>query len=178
MEFLSMSRDEVRLHMSSSGSPQVDKVTVGAAIMRHDASGPSILLLKRNPNEKYYPNVFEIPGGKVDAMDLTVRDAIIREVAEETQLAVLDVTASLSRMMYTTEKLEKTPTGEDEIVKRRALQLSYVVTLQGTDFQVNEEEHSMGTWASRDSLDKIPIASEMRALVSEVLGLEEGRSAT
>ncbi|OBR11211.1 MutT family protein [Colletotrichum higginsianum IMI 349063] len=177
MEFLSMSRDDVRLHVSSSSSPSVDKVTVGAAILRHGTSGPSILLLKRNPDEKYYPNVFEIPGGKVDATDPTVRDAIIREVAEETQMTVLDVAASLSRIIYTTEKLVKSPTGECEIIKRRALQLNYVVTVEGTDFQVNEEEHSVGIWASRDSLDQIPITSEMGALVSEVLGLEEGRSA-
>ncbi|KAK1976609.1 hypothetical protein LZ30DRAFT_734232 [Colletotrichum cereale] len=122
MKFLSTSRDEVRLHISSSGSPKVDKLTVGAAILRYDTSGPSVLLLKRNPDEKYYPNVFEIPGGKVDATDPTIRDAIVREVAEETRLTVLDVTASLSRMMYTTEKIETMPiTGEDKIVKHRAL---------------------------------------------------------
>ncbi|TKW58742.1 hypothetical protein CTA1_3197 [Colletotrichum tanaceti] len=176
MEFLSMSRDEVRLHVSSNGSPPVDKVTVGAAILRHGTSGPSVLLLKRNPDEEYYPGVFEMPGGKVDATDSSVRDAIIREVAEETQLTVLDVAAPLSHISYTTEKLVKSPTGEDTIIKRRALQLSYVVTVEGTDFRVNEEEHSMGIWATRDSLDQIPITSEMRALVSEVLGLEEGRT--
>lgn len=173
-----MSGDEVRLHISPSGCPQVDKVTVGAAILRHDTSGPSVLLLKRNHDEKYYPNVFEIPGGKVDATDPTVRDAVIREVAEETQLRVLNITASLPRMEYTTEKLEKSPNGDEKTVKRRALQLSYVVGVEGTDFHVNEEEHSMGIWASRDSLDEIPITLEMKALVSEVLGWGEVRSAT
>ncbi|KAF6810056.1 MutT family protein [Colletotrichum musicola] len=178
MEFLPLSRDEVRMHASPGGSPKFDKVTVGAAILRHGTAGSNVLLLQRNPDEKYYPNVFEIPGGKVDATDSTVRDAVIREVAEETQLRVLDITASLSRMEYITEKLEKSPNGDDKIIKRRALQLSYVVTVEGTDFHVNEEEHSMGTWASRDSLDEIPITSEMKALVSEVLGLGEVRSAT
>ncbi|GKT56732.1 MutT family protein [Colletotrichum tofieldiae] len=178
MEFLSMSRDEVQHHVASSDSPRADRVTVGAAILQHDASGPSILLLKRNSDEKYYPNVFEIPGGKVEMTDSTVRDAIIREVTEETQLAVLDIAFPLSCITYTTEKLEKTPAGQEEYIKRHALQLSYVVTVEGTNFQVNEEEHSIGIWASRDSLDQIPITSEMKALVLEALDLEEGRFST
>ncbi|KAK2008204.1 hypothetical protein LZ32DRAFT_27512 [Colletotrichum eremochloae] len=173
MEFLSMSRQEVQLHFTSNNSPRVDKVTVGAAILRYDTSGPRVLLLKRNPNEKHYPNVFEIPGGKVDAADSNIRDAIIREVIEETQLRVLDITSPLSFMTYTTEKSEKTHTGQDKIVKRNALQLSYIVTVEGTDFQVNEKEHSTGIWANRESLDQVLITPEMRGLVLEVLDSEE-----
>ncbi|EXF84610.1 hypothetical protein CFIO01_04778 [Colletotrichum fioriniae PJ7] len=169
-----MSRDQVQLHFTLNLPHQVSKVTVGAAILRHDTSYPSILLLKRNTDEKHYPNVFEIPGGKVDATDSTIRDAIIREVAEETQLKVLDIASPLSRIRYTTEKLERTPTGEEKIVKRHALQLSYVVTVEGTEFRVEKKEHSMGIWATRDSLDQIPITSEMRKLVLEALDIAEG----
>lgn len=142
-----MSRDEVQRHMSSSGMPQFDKVTVSAAILRHDTSGPSVLLLKRNPNEKYYLNVFEIPGGKVDATDRTVHDAAIREVAEETQLRVLNITASLFRMPYTTEKLERR---------------TFRSTQRSTPWEFGRAV--------------IPMTSEMRTLVLEILGLEEDRS--
>ncbi|KAK1955879.1 hypothetical protein LY78DRAFT_593188 [Colletotrichum sublineola] len=172
MEFLSMSRQEVQLHFTSNNSPRVDKVTVGAAILRYDTSGPRVLL-KRNPNEKHYINVFEIPGGKVDAADSNIRDAIMREVIEETQLRVLDITSPLSCMTYTTEKSEKTQTGQDKIVKRNALQLSYIVMVEGTDFQVNAREHSTGIWANRESLDQVLITPEMRGLVLEVLDSEE-----
>ncbi|CAI0645721.1 unnamed protein product [Colletotrichum noveboracense] len=117
-----MSRGEVQLRLA-----EVDKVTVGAAILQQEESGPTVLLLKRNPAEKYYPDVFELPGGKVDAKDGTVHDAIIREVFEETQLAVVEVISPLSCITYATEKLEKGPTDQGTTVRRRAVQLSYVV---------------------------------------------------
>ncbi|KAJ3939136.1 uncharacterized protein N0V96_010577 [Colletotrichum fioriniae] len=134
----------------------------------------NILLLKRNSDEKHYPGIFEIPGGKVDATDSNIGDAIVREVAEETQMKVLDITTPLSRIRYTTQKLEGIPTGQEKIVKRHALQLSYVVMVEGTEFQVEKKEHSMGIWATRDSLDQIPITSEMRKLVLEALDIAEG----
>ncbi|KAK1713457.1 hypothetical protein BDP67DRAFT_402781 [Colletotrichum lupini] len=174
MEFLSMSRDEAKLHFTASDSARVDKVTVGAAILRHDTPTPSILLLKRDSHEKHYPDVFETPGGKVDAADSTIRDAIVREVADETQMKVLDINTPLSRIRYTTDKIERTPTGQEKIVKLHALQLSYVVTVEGTDFQVEKKEHSMGIWATRDSLNQIPITSEMKKLVLEALDFADG----
>ncbi|KXH27792.1 hypothetical protein CSIM01_06711 [Colletotrichum simmondsii] len=175
MEFLSMSRSEIRFHFDPRGHSRVDKVTVGAAILRYDTPNPSILLLKRNSGEKHYSDVFEIPGGKVDATDSTIRDAIVREVGEETQMKVLDITAPLSRIRYTTKKIERTSTGQEKIVKRHALQLSYIVTVEGTEFQVEKKEHSTGIWATRDSLDQIPITSEMMKLVLEALDVAEDR---
>ncbi|KXH42778.1 hypothetical protein CNYM01_03801 [Colletotrichum nymphaeae SA-01] len=175
MESLSMSRNEAQLYFTASDSARVDKVTVGAAILRHDTSTPSILLPKRNSDEKYYPDVFEIPGGKIDATDSTIREAIIREVAEETQMKVLDITTPLSSIRYTTEKIEETSTGQEKIVKRHALQLSYIVTVEGTEFQVEKKEHSMGIWATRDSLDQTPITLEMRKIVLEALDIAEDR---
>ncbi|KAK2044023.1 hypothetical protein LZ31DRAFT_620150 [Colletotrichum somersetense] len=169
MEFLSMTLHESQLHFASKDSSQVDKVTVGAAILRKDTSAPSVLLLKRNSNVKHYPNVFEIPGRNVEATYPTVRDATIREVGEETQLMVLGIVSPLSSIRCSTEKLEKPPTGLDEIFKRNALQLSYIVSVQGTDFRINKEEHSMRFWATRNTLDWIPITLEMRGLVLEVL---------
>ncbi|KAF4937411.1 hypothetical protein CGCF413_v012003 [Colletotrichum fructicola] len=173
MEFLSMSREEVQLRIA-----EVDKVTVGAAILQQGDSGPTVLLLKRNPAEKYYPDVFELPGGKVDATDGTVHDAIIREVFEETQLAVVEVISPLSRITYATEKLGKSPTDQGATVRRRAVQLSYVVKVAENNFRVNKEEHSCGIWASCDHLDEIPITSDMKALVLEALELARARTAS
>jgi 8-oxo-dGTP pyrophosphatase MutT (NUDIX family) len=62
------------------------------------------MLLKRRADEKHYPNVYEMPGGKVNPADATIRDAVIREVAEETSLAVKDVLHPLQIITYTTQK--------------------------------------------------------------------------
>jgi ADP-ribose pyrophosphatase YjhB (NUDIX family) len=87
MEFLSMTHDIFQAHINSTSFPPIDKVTVGADIIRMHTI-PRILLLKRNADELYYPDVFEMPGGKVYANDASVREAITSEVYEETKLRV------------------------------------------------------------------------------------------
>ncbi|KAF9880187.1 NTP pyrophosphohydrolase [Colletotrichum karsti] len=167
MKYLTMTRDDIK---SMNTHANIDKVTVGAGILRFDTNGPKILLLRRNANEKYYPNVFEMPGGKVDATDTSIRDALVREVAEETSLHVRDVLGPLQPITYTTEKREKDASGHDKIISRKALQLSYVVTVQeGTDFKVNPAEHSMGIWTNLQALSHLTITEEMKSLVTEVL---------
>ncbi|KAM0332194.1 hypothetical protein ACHAQA_002469 [Verticillium albo-atrum] len=122
----------------------IDKITVGAAIVRTGKTGRSeILLLKRAAHETYYPGVFEIPGGKVDDSDASIRDAVVREVHEETGLAITKIVNSLTPFVYTTEK----QVGEGlrvQIIRRVAVQLSYLVEVEGDgdDFAVNEDEHS------------------------------------
>lgn len=150
----------------------IDKITVGAAIVRTGKNGRrEILLLKRAAHETYYPGVFEIPGGKVDASDTSIRNAVVREVHEETGLAINKVTNSLNPFVYTTEK----QAGEGlrrQNVRRVAVQLSYLVEVEGDGdgFVVNQDEHCEGTWASLDTLDAMPITEEMRKLVLEALG--------
>lgn len=51
--------------------------------------------------------MFEIPGGKVDPEDLSIKHAVIRKVKEETGLDVKEIIAELEPMIYTTEKKEK-----------------------------------------------------------------------
>ncbi|KAF3805352.1 hypothetical protein GCG54_00008582 [Colletotrichum gloeosporioides] len=103
---------------------------------------------------------------------------LIREVFEETQLAVVEVVLPLSRITYTTEKLGKGSMGQGTIVRRRAVQLSYVVKVEGKDFQVNNEEHSCGIWAGRDHLDEILITSDMKALALEALEMARAHTAS
>lgn len=158
---------------ANSHSPSlVDKITVGAAIIRTTRRYKEIRLLKRNANEAYYPNVFEIPGGKVDTQDTCILDAIVREVVEETNLEVSAITAALPTLTYITRKMIRDAAGKEVAIVRRALQLGYVVSVcagRGLDFCVNTDEHSMGIWAGLDSLEEVDMTSEMRGLVLEAL---------
>ncbi|KAK7415122.1 hypothetical protein QQX98_006154 [Neonectria punicea] len=173
MEYLSMTRDAFEKHINSTRTLPINKVTVSAAILRKDSTKKKqILLLKRNEEEQYYPNVFEIPGGKFDATDNSIQAAIIREVAEETHLTVSHIISSLPPMTYTTEKTIAGVSGEaPRSVLRHAFQLNYAVAIEGdgTGFCVNKDEHSMGVWACADDLASLPMTAEMRCLVSEVL---------
>ncbi|KAI3333810.1 NUDIX hydrolase domain-like protein [Ustulina deusta] len=157
MAYLPMSRDQFLASVNSASTLKFDKLVVGAAILRNEAE---VLLLKRRADEKHYPNVYEIPGGKVEHDDPTIQDAITREVLEESNLSVKDVSRPLSVITYTTESGAGT---------RNVIQLSYVITVQDTQFQVNPEEHSTGIWANIDMLAQLEITQDMKTLVSEAL---------
>ncbi|KAH7375076.1 NUDIX hydrolase domain-like protein [Plectosphaerella cucumerina] len=172
MEFLTMSKLEVQNRTNAgadkSDHASIDKITVGAAIIRNTDGCNEILLLKRNADEAYYPNVFEIPGGKVDAQDTCIRDAIVREVVEETGLQVSAITAALPPMRYTTRKTTRDAAGTEVVIERQALQLSYIVSIdpeQGMNFIVNKNEHSMGRWVGLESLQGVDMTDEMRRIV-------------
>ncbi len=135
-----MTRDAFLVQINSISHSLIHKVTVGAAIIGNRAT-PRILLLKRNASEPNYPNVFEIPGGKVEASDASIRDAVAREVFEETRLTVTSVLSALSPIRYTTEKTVIDGSGETRTTQCRTTQLSYVVAIEEEDgsFIVNPE---------------------------------------
>ncbi|KAM0229966.1 hypothetical protein ACHAP5_011510 [Fusarium lateritium] len=172
MDFLDMSRADVQAWARSFMFSPADKITVGAAIIRINKSGrKNILLLKRADHEAYYPGVFEVPGGKVDESDSSIRGALSREVAEETGLTVSKILNSLEPFTYTTEK----PVSQSfpvEMTRKVALQLSYLVEVQGNgdNFVVNPDEHSEGVWTNMEELPGISMTEEMRRIVLEAFG--------
>lgn len=112
-------------HPSPAGHPY-DKIVVGAVIFHPTSSPPAkILLLKRAANEKFYPNVFEIPEGHVEDTDANILQALMREVREETALSFDSVKASTEPFAYSTEKTVKR--GEEKgVVQKSSLQLNFV----------------------------------------------------
>ena len=172
MQFINSSADEFRkLQPAASGHPY-DKVVVGAATLRYalnstSPKNPSILLLKRAPHEPYFPNVFEVPSGKVDPNDPTLKYALAREVQEETGLDVTKVLAELKPMIYTTEKMVLDDTGREFLVSKSAIQLNYVVSVSGGEVKLSADEHSESYWATKEDLSDLNITSEMRAVIEE-----------
>ncbi|TVY71723.1 hypothetical protein Focb16_v011621 [Fusarium oxysporum f. sp. cubense] len=148
----------------------IDKITVGAAVAYTDHHGTRFILLpKRSAQEAYYPNAFEIPGGKVDDTDPSIRDALAREVAEEAYLTITSIITSLAPFTYITEKtIREGPLVHTE--RKTALQLSYLVQVQeaGHDFVVNPDEHSEGLWVTADKLPTVKMTDERRKTVSKV----------
>ena len=172
MQVLYSSADEFRkLQPAASGHPY-DKVVVGAAALWYtsdlsSSKTPSILLLKRAPHEPYFPNVFELPSGKVDPNDPTLKYALAREVQEETGLDVTEILAELRPMIYMTEKDVIDDTGRAFFVSKSAIQLNYVVSLSGSEVKLSADEHSESCWATEKDLGNLDITSEMRTVIQE-----------
>jgi 8-oxo-dGTP pyrophosphatase MutT (NUDIX family) len=114
---------------------------------------------------------FEIPSGKVDPADPSIKHAAVREVWEGSGLAVTGFLGELEPMC--TPRRRKPPTGraasEFDVVQR-AIRLNYVATVSADDeVKVHAEEHPASVWASQSDLGNMPVIDEMRKVIDEVL---------
>jgi 8-oxo-dGTP pyrophosphatase MutT (NUDIX family) len=164
---LNSSREEFRQQQLSATGQPYDKVVVGAAALRYtsDSSSPRILLLKRAAHEVYFPGVFELPSGKVDPADPTIKHALVREMLEETSLGINEIITELKPMIYTTEKTVLDDKGQESVISKSCIQLNYVVSISDADVVLNADEHSESTWATEVELDRLEITSAMRVAV-------------
>jgi len=183
IDMLRLSREQCHDHLYLTRKQHFDKIVIGAAIIRlatapdSELDEPHILLLKRNADEIYYPNVFEMPGGKVDLEDLSIRDALSREVKEETGLDLTHVLSQLPDMTYSTEKTIQRENRTEQLIKKSCIQLNFAIMVDythGTIFRVNPSEHSTGIWASRRVLGELEMTEQMRELV--LVALEQSRN--
>ena len=78
----------------------VDKIQmIGTAFLPIDKSNKKILVSKRSMNKKYFPGYWEVIGGNLEfGEDFT--DCVIREVKEEINCNIKNLTHLHSRTMY------------------------------------------------------------------------------
>ena len=126
-----------------------------------------ILLLKRAAHETYFPNVFELPSGKVDLEDISIKHALVREVKEETGLDITDIMAELKPMIYSTAKMVPDAMGHETLISKSAIQLNYIVAVSEGDVQVNKHEHSESVWATEREVHELNVTREMYAVVKK-----------
>ncbi|KAG8404954.1 hypothetical protein J3459_022405 [Metarhizium acridum] len=172
LHLLQYSAEEFRQSQPSTSGRPYDKVIVGAAILRRalnsiSLNSPRILLLKRSAHEPYFPNVFELPSGKVDPDDSTLKHALAREVKEETGLDVTAILAELNPMIYTTEKTVLDDTKGEVLVSKSAIQLNYVVSASDDTVELSAEEHSESRWVTEGELIGLDITCAMRVVIRE-----------
>ncbi|KAL8926720.1 MAG: hypothetical protein Q9208_002794 [Pyrenodesmia sp. 3 TL-2023] len=171
MEALTMSKAECRkLYLQEDGR-QYDKIVIGAIILKQNHSGkPEILLLKRAAHESAYPNIWEIPGGKVEDSDTTILDAVKREVSEETGMKVEQVIRAVKSFEYSMEKKSVGKDGEEESAVSSSLQLNYVCRVESYELVVDPKEHSEGKFADEEAVREMEMTEQMRAVVEDALG--------
>lgn len=155
---LTMTLSEFRSTYLSKSDKIFDKVVVGAII--HRDGGRRILLLRRAGHETYYPDMFELPSGKVEDGDATLGAALRREVAEETGLRITSVVREMQPFEYVTSK-----TVDGQVVYKSCLQLNFIVNVGDGEVKVNPNEHAVAVWADMVDLSRLEMTDEMRNLV-------------
>ncbi|KAL9611161.1 MAG: hypothetical protein Q9167_004183 [Letrouitia subvulpina] len=168
MNALSMSKTECRQTFLQDNGETYDKLVVGAVIPKLGPEGDwQILLLKRAAHEQFYPNVFEIPGGKVEDSDSTILDAVKREVREETGTEVEQVIGAIESFNYSVEKKAPAADGTETTVDSMSLQLNFICAVTHHDVKVNLEEHSEARFVSKSQIKELEMTEHMRAVVED-----------
>ncbi|KAL8829556.1 MAG: hypothetical protein Q9170_006109 [Blastenia crenularia] len=168
MDALSMTKTECLKNFLQQNGDPYDKIVTGAIITKRTLEGnPEILLLKRAAHEKDYPNVFEIPGGKVEDSDENIEHAVKREVLEETGMSVKQIIGAVKSFDYSTEKETNKKDGEKMFVRSTSLQFNFVCEVINHGIVVNLEEHSEGKFVDRLELGMQEVTKQMHAVVEE-----------
>lgn len=134
------------------------RYVVGVATLRKDpvTASPQLLVVKRAATETSFPAMFEIPGGHVEPGE-TIRQAVEREMMEETALQVDGVLGELEKMHWISR------TGGTKNV-----QLNFVVTVkQPAEIRLNPEEHSEYLWADEETAGGLQATEAMRKVWSD-----------
>jgi len=114
-------------------------VVVAAALVDHRG----VLLCHRRPDRRWYPGVWDLPGGHVDP-DETAREAVDRECREELGVRLLDATEV------------RVSTGDPQL----ELTLFTVRAWIGEPANTAPEEHDRIAWCTRADLDTLDLASD------------------
>ena len=144
-----------------------ERLVVGAVIV--DDAGRAFVH-RRGPNRTLFPNCWDLPGGHVEPGE-TPRDALGREVEEETGWRLRGVIAELGEMRWT---------GDDGVPRR---ELDYLIEVDG-DLdapRLEQPDHVEFAWVALDEVerlmeDRTPLDADIRDIVSRGL-LKAGRRA-
>lgn len=137
---------------STPAESRPNKLVVGVLVFSTD----KVLLLQRAATERYYPNIWELPSGKVEAEDDTLLDAAARECFEETGLIVTDFVAEAKSFTYST--------GESS----SSLQLNFDVKVQEGDMVVvNPKEHQAYQWCTEKDIEKVGVTDSTKEILRD-----------
>jgi 8-oxo-dGTP diphosphatase len=126
----------------------VHQYRVGAVIER----GRRVLLLRRAANDSL-PGVYELPGGGVEPGE-GILEALAREVAEETGLRVISVTAFAGSFDYLARRSGRT-----------ARQFNFTCLARPRAVRLHPDEHDRLLWATREAAAAVDVTPGVRAVL-------------
>ena len=118
-------------------------------IIKNDSG--EILIVKRHPKSKTDPEMWELPGGKVERGEFFA-DALVREIKEETNLDV--------------EIGDFCEAVQNDYAHKRTVQLMmYLVDVKG-EVRISDE-HTDFMWASMDKIRTLEISTSLKKLLEK-----------
>lgn len=122
-------------------------LTVRGIIKNND----EILILKRHPKSRTDPEMWELPGGKVEKGEHFI-DALVREIKEETSLDA--------------EVGDFAEAVQNDYSHKRTVQLiMYLDNVEG-DVEISDE-HTDWMWANLDTIEKLEISTSLKKVLEK-----------
>ena len=118
-------------------------------IIKNDSG--EILIVKRHPKSKTDPEMWELPGGKVERGEFFA-DALVREIKEETNLDV--------------EIGDFCEAVQNDYSHKRTVQLMmYLINVEG-EVKISDE-HTEFMWASIERIKTLDISTSLKKLLEK-----------
>ena len=118
-------------------------------IIKNDKN--EILIVKRHPKSRTDPEMWELPGGKVESGEFFV-DALVREIKEETNLDV--------KVGDFCEAIQN-----DYMHKRTVQIMMYITDITG-EVKISDE-HTNWMWASLEKIKKLEISTSLKKVLKK-----------
>jgi 8-oxo-dGTP pyrophosphatase MutT (NUDIX family) len=136
------------------------KVVVGVVVLAKE----EVLLLQRSATELHFPNIWELPSGKVESEDPTLLDAATRECFEETGMTVIEFIEETKSFEYVVEGRGLT------------LQLNFIAGASG-NVVINQEEHKRYKWRTETEVEQLGVTDSTRKVFREVFEAHRRKTA-
>jgi len=130
----------------------IQKVVVGGVIFNDN----KILIVQRNSNEDIFPNLWELPSGKKEDLEIA-NDALIREIFEETNIKV-QIVMPFDVFNYQIEKPD---------VIKDSTQINYLVKPEN-NFEVKlSSEHQKFAWVNETEINNYNISDSTKNVIKK-----------
>ncbi|KAH3915508.1 hypothetical protein HBI56_149330 [Parastagonospora nodorum] len=136
--------------------PQFDVLCTGIVVFDKDGK---MLLVQRAADERAFPDMWEVPGGKVDDTDETLLHAAVRELKEETGLVATRVCGKAAEFTF-----------EDGKPGRRPviwLKLIFHMEVEKLDITLDPVEHQRYLFATKEEIEHELVGDVKLAYISE-----------
>jgi 8-oxo-dGTP pyrophosphatase MutT (NUDIX family) len=141
---------KISLSQFLSSRAKTTKLSFGVLIFRND----KVLILQRAANGIHYPNIWELPSGKVESKDATLLNAAARECFEETGLIVTEFIKEAESFEYTIEG------------RGWSLQLNFEVNVrEEDDVKICPEEHQAYKWHTEKDIQDTGLTEATKRVV-------------